>query len=349
VLEAGLACEEVRQRDTPPDAYDGMLAAEAARAAVAARFSEEHLFSVSQIECWLGCPFQFFAERVLRIDETEAPEYGFDPQVRGSILHEALHTLMSAYAGRPVREIPLEEAAVAAESALNTAFDRLAWQARSARPGLRRVEQARMLRDLQRYVHTLSGEEQAWEARHFEVGFGLGEGAPPTQGTPFVLDTAAGPLRFSGRIDRMDALGERWRILDYKSGGLPTAREIKKGLHVQLAIYALAVEQHLLPGVRCEEALYVGLKQGKRQNALKVGRGETREDLLARVRDAVALAVRGIRAGRFAPAPQKEPCHGCGMARACRYQKARMLRKDVYNAVQMSCPEEGHEEEGAEE
>lgn len=347
MIEAGLACEEARACGAPPDVYDGMLSKEAC-AVISARFSEEHRFSVSQIESWLVCPFQFFAERVLHVSEIEAPEYGFDPQVRGSILHEALQLLMARYAGRPLQDIPLEEAIIAAEAALNQAFERLAWQARSARPGVRRVERARMLRDLRRYVNTLNAETQPWTPMHFEVGFGMGGGEPPTAETPFVLETRAGPLRFSGRIDRMDKLGDTWRILDYKSGGMPAVKDIKLGINVQLAVYALAVEKHLFPGSICAEAAYVGLRKGRSREALKPAKDETREDVLERARASVALAVRCIREGRFAPAPQKRPCHGCGTAHACRYQEARILRKRVYNAVLSTCPDDENEEEGTE-
>ena len=56
-----------------------------------------------------------------------------------------------------------------------------------------------------------------------------------------------------GRIDRIDLFtypdGSRsFRVIDYKSGACPTATDVKKGIYLQLPLYALAVESLLLSG-----------------------------------------------------------------------------------------------------
>ena len=56
-------------------------------------------------------------------------------------------------------------------------------------------------------------------------------------------------IRLRGRIDRIDLAetpeGSRFRVIDYKSGTVPSSTDVKQGEMLQLPLYAMAVERLL--------------------------------------------------------------------------------------------------------
>ena len=56
-------------------------------------------------------------------------------------------------------------------------------------------------------------------------------------------------IRLRGRIDRIDVAetpeGSRFRVIDYKSGSVPSSTDVKHGEMLQLPLYAMAVERLL--------------------------------------------------------------------------------------------------------
>src|SRR5207244_6907489 len=70
---------ELRTARSAPDAreYHGSVGAAPARA-----------WSVSAIETYLDCPFKFFAQHVLQLDEEPDDEEVMDPRRQGRFVHE---------------------------------------------------------------------------------------------------------------------------------------------------------------------------------------------------------------------------------------------------------------------
>jgi len=191
-----------------------------------------------------------------------------------------------------------------------------------------------MLNRLRRYarIEYAQEEEACWKAVHFEVGFGRTAGddeAEPATRAPFVMARESGPVRFTGRIDRIDRDGDKARIIDYKSGGVPSSGEITGGKSIQLSVYAEAVEQHLLPGSTCAEARYLAVGKTERREALGLnGKGKW-PDREANMAASIARAVDGIQRGYFPPVRGGNTCYGCGQARACRHEESRIARKQL--------------------
>lgn len=326
--ERGAAIERRRQSEADFDAFDGVIADPALLSEITAAYGPEHCFSVSRIETYLDCPFRFFRDEILGIAPAEEPSAEFDPLTRGSLLHEALRRFHVQYRGCPVASIPEKEARKAMRRIVAEVFDENA----SVTPShVMAVEQRRMETVLDRYITIeLAREESEWAPAHFEVPFG-GAPRPGSEdiGTeqPFLLATAAGSVRFAGRIDRIDENGDLFRIIDYKSGALPAQQNIKAGQSIQMGVYALAAEQLLLEGRRCAAAWFAQPGRTRRVEAL--AREKKREDAEARqaaVLDAIANAVQGIRAGRFPPTAAGG-CAWCDAGRACRHEAARIARK----------------------
>jgi RecB family exonuclease len=331
---AGAGIEAARYDATPFGVYDGVMAEQALLSRVAARFDENHVFSVNQIESYRACPFQFFVERLLDIEDVETPAAEFDPRERGTILHAVLQAFHEQFRDIPIPEIP-DEAARAAMAALTAgAFDTGAWRSITAPRGVLEVERRRMEDLLTRYLDIeRERAEVRWKPRHFEVAFGDVRGAsadPLTRPEPFCLDTEAGRVRFAGRIDRIDVSDAAACLIDYKTTIVVKRKDINEGRSIQLAVYALALERFLMPGVSCAEAFFV--QPGREERREGLGRSDKKPLWEIREKAAVqtvAAAVKAARAGRFSPTPDdvKRTCPHCPARRVCRYEEARIERK----------------------
>ena len=264
----GVAMERKRHDAEPFGIYDGVLSEFQLIEALTQKYGPDHLFSVNQLERYLKCPFLFFVECVLHLEAVEAPEAEFDPKVAGSILHDTLQRFHERFRGIAIPDIPPEEARTALVEALNETFRTNTTASR----GAAMAEKLRMQAALLRYLHIEQEKDDTyWKPMNFEVAFGRDRGRSTdtlTTPEPFVMESEVGPLRFSGRIDRLDRSEPQVRIIDYKSNTTPLPGEITSGKSIQLSLYAWAVEQLLIPGSACSEAWYLPVGKSKYQEAL---------------------------------------------------------------------------------
>jgi ATP-dependent helicase/DNAse subunit B len=333
----GLTIEMARYDHKPFGVYDGALNDMAVLDALQDDFGDEHAFSVNQLETYARCPFRFFVERVLNVRDVEAPTGAVDRRDRGSMLHNALQAFHAHYRGRSVATIPGTEARDTMRTALDGAVVRQARRMHGVPKAVLEGEAERLWVLLQRYLDIERElDEQEWGPAHFEVSFGSvpGEaGDSLSVPEPYVLETDAGPIRFSGRIDRVDCSARGARIVDYKTGALPNVGDIKEGRSLQLSLYALALEQHLLTGSSCDEALFLRVGSTERREVMQRGvvqKGETEETWMRReevARTAISRYVTGIRMGQFPPDSPGGHCVGCSHRRVCRYEEGRIQRK----------------------
>lgn len=327
-VEAGIRIERARGDHTPFGPHDGILGS----AATAGSYDAQHVFSVAQLETYADCPFRFFVQRLLDIDETEMPKAEFDARVRGQILHRLLELLHRHYLGRAIPEWPEEESHTVLRSLAGEVFDQLAWRSASAPRGVANVERERLCATLDRYLRIERGRgEIDWKPAHLEVTFGDARAGDDSTGRaePYLLQLSDGEtVRFAGRIDRIDCSETAARIIDYKTS-LPSP-DFKTGRSMQLAVYAMALEQFLMPGTVCGEAYFLAVGRGTRREAMNRKKDEW-EERRAAVLAMIAHCIAGIREGRFPPTPAdpKKVCAYCAIRRACRFEAARIERKEA--------------------
>ena len=130
-----------------------------------------------------------------------------------------------------------------------------------------------------------------------------------------------------GRIDRIDQGEEGYRVLDYKTGSLPTAGQVKEGISLQLVAYALALEQVIAPGAACVEGVLLQVGTSARVAVQQSGRSTSWEEARRGFFEGVAAALRGIREAAFPPTPQPDVCARCDARRMCRIDASRIRRK----------------------
>lgn len=315
--EESLALDE-RPADTVSDAAREWLATRRTRVPAAdPRFHgsvgvlPDRPWSVSALESYLGCPFKFYAQHILRLEEEPDDEEVMDPRRQGQFIHDVFETFFKEWQAAGHRAItpanlPLarERFVAVVDRALaripegEAALERTRLLGSPAAAGLGeavfRMEAERPVPVIARLLeHQLDG--------------------------PVTLQTSDGPrtLTLRGKADRIDLLADgTFRLIDYKLGWPPD-----RSRALQLPIYAVCAEQQVKVNGRSwtlGEAVYLAFKGPKRVVPLfanENARGET----LARAQQRVVETVDAIGRGEFPPTPDDVyRCDTCSFTAVCR-------------------------------
>ena len=157
---------------------DGLTRVSAHTAApLAARRLTARSYSLSALQKFSACPYQFVLSAMYRLQPLEQPEplQRMDPLTRGSIFHEIqarVFRALQALGALPVTTANLDIARAALdrtiEEVARAEHDQLA-------PAVERVwadELASIRRDLDAWLHYLAADGADWEPAYFEYAFG---------------------------------------------------------------------------------------------------------------------------------------------------------------------------------
>jgi hypothetical protein len=325
-----------------PGHYEGFLAAADIRAELAVHFGPRHGWSASRLNSYGNCPFGFFAQYVLGLEALPDPQEGFDALQRGSLLHEVLEQLHGSLvrAGLSLtlsnQEAILKHLAGVCRRVFQVAPQRYGFRP-SSLWAYEQQELKRQLESLLRWECSENGLEVRFWPYKQEEAFGLHGSALPA----LVLEDVDGnQFRLHGVIDRVDRdEAGNLRVIDYKSGSTTySKKDIEQGLAYQTALYALAVEPHLLPEARVVESYYLLIPSRATSGSIhfeeRVAENET-------VQAAVGMAsafIRFIRRGEFPSLPGKatrgvlgcrQYCDFSGLCRVSRLGIAKARRRSA--------------------
>jgi ATP-dependent helicase/nuclease subunit B len=268
-------------------------------------------WSVSAVETYLGCPFKFFAQHVLRLEEDPDDEEVMDPRSQGLFVHkvfEAFFTRWRDSGSRAISSDNLEqaramfvevvEAHLQALPETEAALERTRLLGSSAAAGLGeavlRMEAERPIGVVDRLLeYSLRGD--------------------------FTFQTETGPRTFSlkGKADRIDLLADgTFRVIDYKLGWPPNRTRA-----LQLPVYALCAEQrltgHLGRNWTIGDASYLAFKGPRRVAPLFSA--SDRDRVLREAQERLVGAVEAINRGEFPPRPDDVyRCETCEFFAVCR-------------------------------
>ncbi len=211
-----------RLRGTPFGEYDGLLKDGDVVLDVADAFPPEYLFSASQLETYIGCPFQFFCKYVLKLEPAERrDEIDEDYTERGSKIHDMLEMLEQMKRDSPdgqtleeLEQAALEERRSASSRSMHrrstwawprssaAAWPRPSSATRSSIASTRATRAAGRIRIGSRWPSARRDRTNSYS--HLEIGRG------------------SRAVRLQGKIDRIDIVdgpdGRGFRVIDYKSG-----------------------------------------------------------------------------------------------------------------------------------
>lgn len=360
---AALRLQHRRSRRTRFGPYEGGLIDPAAIRKISADYSNTRpLFSASQLETLASCPFKYFLRHVLKLEPIDdRNEFDEDFTRRGLLVHEALETLHQMLKAEIDDTTPLPDRVKdRIIGVINTLLDRELDPASDVDRGLLVIDAERLRRTGLRYARqfaTYHDGAVAIECHDFEVRFGQEDALYPG----LVLgDGGDGPgLQLQGMIDRIDLLRIDgrvfFRIIDYKTGHCPGKRQVEDGLALQLPLYALAAQKHILEDLHAEplDAAYWGLRDGKGFTpAIQVAKLDRKkgtlkpatdwEGYLQRLEAFVIALVDRLRHADFPVHPREPDCtRSCDYRNVCRIGQVRHARKSWPEAPVMPKEEPG--------
>jgi len=269
-------------------------------------------WAVSAIETYLDCPFRFFAQHVLKLQEEPEDEEVMDPRRQGQFVHRVFETFFTEWQGAGHRAITRANLDRAREMFTNV-VDRALEQLSPAEAGL---ERTRLLGSpaaagLGDAVFRMEAERPTAVVERLLEHRLDGE---------FTVITSAGPrtVALRGKADRIDLLDDgTFRLIDYKLGWPPD-----RSRALQLPIYSICAEQALPPRVgrswRLGEAVYLAFKGPKRVVSLFSKPGD-RVKVLADSQQRLSDTLDAIERGEFPPAPDDVyRCETCAYDSVCR-------------------------------
>lgn len=282
-------------------------------------------WTASKINDYGKCPFRFWASHILEIKPRDETEAGLNFALIGLFYHKVLELFFSA-----LNKLPQEQSAEQKKEILAQSFaGGLAWlEARGdfqAGPYWEQEKKElyfRLNRFIEREFARLSDSAFDYKPSMFEANFGTR--APDSFPALLIKRTNGKAIILSGSIDRVDLLVDengkkKVRIVDYKSGSraIPV-KEAERGRNLQLPIYALAVEQAILPGSSVIEADYMSISAAKSVGHMQF-ESEKHEHLKAHANELIQEYVARAENGVFSVAPNgREVCKDCLHSSVCR-------------------------------
>jgi ATP-dependent helicase/nuclease subunit B len=174
---------------------------------------------VTEADMLAADPFSFYARRMLGLRELDPLEQEADARVKGTVVHRILERL--------VKERPADMGAIIAAELAGSGIDPaflLLWRPRVER--------------MVAWVQKMLAEQPEWPERWAEVA---------------VAAEVAG-ISIEGKADRIDRDPEgQLRIIDYKTGTLPRAKDLAAGRYRQLPLLRLLVEAGGAPSLAGHE------------------------------------------------------------------------------------------------
>jgi RecB family exonuclease len=347
-VAAALRVQDARRNPREYGPFEGMLAVPANIREIARDFGADRpAFSPSQLETLALCPFQFFAKFVLGLDPIEEiGELEDDRARRGSLVHGALEQLHIALRdGDHDRAHPIDQRVAAlVDAQILAAVNQAAPTGSDLEEGLREIRRRRLVRMGRRYAKQFAEyvekQNNQFECHDFEVEFGNRKNDKSLPQLTVGGGEEAVSLR--GKIDRVDRIlggpTARFRVIDYKTGGVPLKKDLLSGLAMQLPLYALALERAGEKGDYSDFG-YWGLRdQGYRSIALaKNGDLDSAwERYKERLQAFVIALVAQLRQAKFPVSPRDENCTTrCDFSAVCRIKQVRALQKSWEQAPQM--------------
>ncbi len=208
-------------------------------------------YSISQLETYAKCPFKFFLERILEIKTFEEPSEEIEAIEMGRILHAIFYefytkltqtgiTLQHASSGdfekaeKLIFEIAEAEVKKAAFKSPSTFYER---------EKILGLNGNRTESVLYKFLEAERESDADFIPKYFEVSFGR---LRSDESDPFLSDSdpvEIDGIKLRGKIDRIE-VNEKinsFNIVDYKlSGTKPSFSDLKKGISLQLPVYAHA-------------------------------------------------------------------------------------------------------------
>jgi len=208
-------------------------------------------YSISQLETYGKCPFRYFAQRILRLNQLEEIEEELSFIEHGNLLHEIMYEFYSyRKEQKPIKECNDYEFEDAVKQLLDIAKAKIAqinltglfWQIKVEHIIGEEDKRKGILRSFLEEIDRVSKTQTV--PKHFEVPFGNMK----SSNKEIEIDLGEikiGDVKMQGKIDRVEIGDGFFVVADYKTGGTEIKiDDIIEGRSIQLPIYINALEQY---------------------------------------------------------------------------------------------------------
>jgi ATP-dependent helicase/nuclease subunit B len=276
-------------------------------------------YSLSALQRFSVCPYQFLLATIHRLEPWDEPEplVRMDPLTRGSLFHKVQAEFLRALDHEGQLPVALERMADAARL-LDGTLDRVAKEyEEKLAPAIERVwrdEVGELRRDLGIWLRKLSGE-RTWVPKYFEFSFGLNdEGRDPRSlPAPVVVD---GRFILRGSVDVIEQRADLpvYRVTDHKTGKNRSNKDlvVGGGAVLQPVLYSAAIEQGL--GVQVVEGrlFYCTTAGGFAEHPIPINDYTKRQGL-----EVLEIVDRAVGQGFLVAAPAERACTWCDFRPVC--------------------------------
>jgi hypothetical protein len=286
-------------------------------------------YSLSALQRFATCPYQFLLSTIYRLEPWDEPEplVRMDPLTRGSLYHQAQAEFYRAMQARG--ELPVSRERVAdAARVLDEVVDRVADEyAERLAPAIDRVwrdEINELRRDLGIWVQRLA-DAGAWQPEYFEFSFGLsGARAAPRAGSDADRDPRSlrDPIvvgdRFvlHGSVDLIERRPDLdvLRVTDHKTGRNRSNPDliVGGGTVLQPILYSVAVENGLGRKVVAGRLFYSTTAGGFVEHEIPINDYTRGQGL-----QVLTIIDRAVETGFLAAAPAERACTWCDFRPVC--------------------------------
>jgi CRISPR/Cas system-associated exonuclease Cas4 (RecB family) len=302
--------------------YDGLTRVTPyTREALAAQRLVHRPYSLTALQRFSTCPYQFLLAGVYRLEPMQQPEplQRMDPLTRGSIFHEIQAKFFRRMKERAALPVTPETLAGARQTIDDVARRVAAEQREALAPAVERVwedEMASIARDLHAWLEYLAADGAEWMPVHFEFAFGNvpGERDPASRKEPVVVD---GGFTLRGAIDLVEEHRQvkALRVTDHKTGRRPDRIDkvvVGGGTVLQPVLYAIAAEAALGRTVAQGRLFYCTAAGGFTSHPIPLNETTRSAGL-----EVLRVVDRAIEHGFLAAAPAEEACERCDFRPVC--------------------------------
>lgn len=312
---------------------DGLTRVTAATApALQSQRLHARAYSVSALQKFAACPYQFFLSAVYRLEPADRPEplQRLDPLTRGSIVHRiqaVTYRELERRAALPVTAETIESALGVLEETIVSVADEYREQLAPAIDRVWREEIAVIARDLRGWLRRAVDDGGEWVPRFFELSFGLPltpDRDPRSRRAEVLID---GRFRLRGAVDLVEEHLETGvlRVTDHKTGKDRTKDTlvIAGGEMLQPVLYSAAIEQVTEKPVAETRLFFCTSAGGYKIRPVPLLPQSRRSGV-----EALEIIDRAIELGFLAAAPNERACAWCDFRPVCGpHEELRIKRK----------------------
>ncbi len=169
---------------------------------------------VTGVERWVRDPYAIYARYVLNLRQLDRPGEAAEALARGNAVHKAIERMTLAWPGILPDDSADQIEALLLEELDNHGFEDAAM-----------ARETPLARNSARWLAAFEADRRA---RGIEIRV--------EERVEMLLPTARGPFKLTAKADRIELSATGAAILDFKTGSIPSAKQVKSGFSPQLTL-----------------------------------------------------------------------------------------------------------------